>query len=779
MDNNLIQQLSDIKSECQRLEKENQRLKEILKKHNIPFGCDQESRNDKNEEIVRRIQLFKNLFKGRNDVYAHRWEIKNGKSGYSPVYKEIDSSVVFERQGANDDNDYNKTAYKPLTDKSIYNHLIGKEIVGIYPLLHDNTCWFLALDFDKGKWKEESRALASTCHQYDIPVAIERSRSGEGCHIWIFFNERIPASKSRALGNFLLTETLKIKLWSKLYSFDRMFPTQDSRKMKGLGNLIALPLQKKARAEKNSVFIDKDMNVIPNQWEFLRNIKKLSITKLEAILINNAVVHKTEQHMNIEPNPKHIHAVLKNGIYIRKQALPAKLLDEIIRLAVFYNPNYYKARAKRLSTHDIPRSIDCSWQDTEHVIIPRGCINSLKDLLQNKSIQLTITNQCYQGKAISCEFQGDLSFQQAEAVDQLIHVDNGVIAATTGFGKTVLAASLIAQRGINTLIIVHRKQLINQWKEKLLAFLKISEKSIGQIGGGKNKPSHCVDIATIQSLNRNDGVKNSLTEYGQVIVDECHHISAFSFEKVLQHVMANYVYGLTATPSRKDGLHPIMNMQCGPIVYKVSAKKQAKVRPFQHILIPRHTSFKSALEDDEKKMVELGTELVNHQKRNGLIFNDVLKELDNHSTPIILTERIEHIRTLEQMFKGFVKNIIILNGNLSAKQKQQQLNALNEISDQETLIIATGKYIGEGFDNDRLDCLFLVYPISWEGTLQQYVGRLHRLHQNKTEVKVYDYVDHQEPFLQSMYKKRLKGYHSIGYRTKEKSANDPEQMELF
>ncbi|WP_373893712.1 DEAD/DEAH box helicase family protein [Virgibacillus sp. CBA3643] len=500
---------------------------------------------------------------------------------------------------------------------------------------------------------------------------------------------------------------------------------------------------------------------------------------IDSILADKEDIRTMEKPEKIEGDPEKIQVFLKNGIYIGKQNFSSQLANEIIHLAVFSNPNYYKRRSKRLSTHDVPKKIDCSWQDEENIIIPRGCLHALTDLLEEKSITLSVINHSQPGMPISYNFQGELSFQQEEAAQQLMNNNNGIIAATTGFGKTVLAASLIAQRGVNTLIIVNKKQLIEQWKEKLVAFLDIAEKQIGQIGGGKNKPIQYIDIAMIQSLNSNEKSREKLHNYGQVIVDECHHISAVTFEDVLRQVTAKYVYGLTATPARKDGLEPIMSMQCGPIIYKVSAKKQAKVRPFRHILIPRYTTFKSTLTEADKNTVNLGSELVKDVKRNEMIFDDVLTELDNHAAPIILTERIEHVRLLEKMFSSFVKNIVVLNGHLSDKEKRKQLERLNNLADEETLIIATGKYIGEGFDNNRLDRLFLVYPFSYKGILQQYVGRLHRLYKGKTEVKVYDYIDHHEPLLKNMYKKRSKGYQDLGYKIKQDGDNDSEQMELF
>ncbi|MFD1064750.1 TOTE conflict system archaeo-eukaryotic primase domain-containing protein [Oceanobacillus locisalsi] len=775
MNKNLWQQLSDMKVKYERLEKENQRLKDLLKKHQIPFEQNENEHPYKDQEIKRRIEIFNSIFIGRQDVYAHRQEEPDGGAKYSPVYEKKEVSFVYghaESKGV-------KNTYKRLTNQVIYSHLSGEEVVGIYPLLRNNTCWFLALDFDKNNWEKESQAVMSICHFYHIPAARERSRSGKGCHIWIFFSEQISAVKARNLGYFLLRETLKRNHWQQLNSFDRMFPTQDSHKGKGLGNLIALPLQKQAREEGNSVFIDQNLNVISDQWHFLSGLHKLGESAIDDILEDSDTSWVKEKPAKIEVDPERIQVSLKNGIYIRKDNKPERLMNEIIGLAAFNNPEYYKKRAKRLSTHDTPKIIDCSWQDGENIIIPRGCLHSLKDLLEKKSIRLSISDQCDQGKPVSCDFQGQMTFQQEEATQELMGSNNGIIAATTGFGKTVLAASLMAQRGVNTLIIVNRKQLVEQWKEKLAVFLNINKKQIGQIGGGKNKPSHYIDIAMIQSLNKNEKAKENLNKYGQVIVDECHHISAVTFEDVLRQVTAKYVYGLTATPARKDGLHPIMSMQCGSIIYKVSAKKQAKVRPFRHILIPRYTKFKSAIKEADKNTVNLGTELVKDAKRNEMIFDDVLKELDKRSTPIILTERIEHVEMLEKMFSGFVKNIVILNGNLSDKEKRKQLERLNELVNEETLIIATGKYIGEGFDNDRLDCLFLVYPFSYKGILQQYVGRLHRLHQDKTEVKVYDYIDYHEPLLKNMYQNRAKGYRDLGYRVMKDGENDTEQMELF
>ncbi|WP_407701347.1 DEAD/DEAH box helicase [Virgibacillus senegalensis] len=412
------------------------------------------------------------------------------------------------------------------------------------------------------------------------------------------------------------------------------------------------------------------------------------------------------------------------------------------------------------------------------MVIPRGCLTDIKAILSKHEINFYIDDQTYKGSGHNFHFQGNLLPKQNEAVYAMKVSGCGVLSAATGFGKTVVVAALIAERNINTLIIVHTKQLLSQWKESLQTFINLDGNKIGQIGGGKKKPTGKVDIAMIQTLSRSEDVRERVKGYGQVIVDECHHISAVSFEKVLREVEASYVHGLTATPTRKDGLHKIVAMQCGEICYKVTAKDQSKLHPFDHVLIPRFTSFKS-----DGNLQKVYANLAINEKRNKLIFNDVLKELENDSHPIILTERIEHVHELEKHFEGFAKNIIVLTGKLSKQEEKDRLKLIENLSDcEERLIIATGKYIGEGFDNARLDTLFLAMPIAWKGTLQQYVGRLHRVHTNKNVVKVYDYVDYQVPELQTMYEKRKQGYKSMNYKIKgsdDEKSSSGQQMKLF
>lgn len=772
-----------LKSENENLKSENQMLKKLLAIHQIPLPISIENndyyniKKSKKDKINERLNLFKTLFRGRSDVYAVRWESKDGKSGYTPARQ---NKGKFHRP-------------LPLTDQVIFDHLMGNQTIGLYPLLKDNTCWFLATDFDKKDWQSDVLDFVHTCETLRIPSYIERSRSGNGGHVWIFFNQPISASLARRLGQTLMTKTRKKRGQSQLSSFDRFFPNQDTLTKGGFGNLIAFPLQGSSRKKNNSVFVDNHFVPFPNQWEFLADVKRMTQKEIELIINQHEVKHPTfpmieEKSVRQELSGKEVLKPLtelkvlqKNGLFIEKESVPLSLLQQIRQLAIIKNPDYFKAKAKRFSTHHIPSEIDCSDDEQGNLVIPRGRLVELEEMLNKQSIQLKILDQTFHGSPLNVEFCGELRPQQQSAMDAIIKHHTGILSATTGFGKTVVGAALIAKRKTNTLILVHRKPLIDQWRKSLSQFLSIDEKEIGQIGGGKQKAFGLIDIATIQSLNRNGEVKELVKDYGQVIVDECHHISAFSFETVLRKVESRFVFGLTATPTRRDGLHPIMQMQLGPIRYKVKAKNQVKLLPFEQVLIPRYTHFKSQI--SEANIQELYSELVKNESRNTLIFDDVLRELEKGFVPLILTERVEHVEELANRFKGFAKNIIILKGGMKKSEEKARLDQLESLGDtEERLIIATGKYIGEGFDHARLDALFLTMPLSWKGTLEQYVGRLHRFHDDKTKVKVYDYVDHKEPILQNMYEKRLKGYKSLGYQIHDGTKTTEVkgvQMELF
>ncbi|WP_243292154.1 DEAD/DEAH box helicase [Bacillus sp. FJAT-47783] len=769
-------QLQAALQECERLRKENEYLKKTIsnmmqrKENNLSSTLSHELINNKSSSNEK-IQLFKRLFKGRMDVYAVRWESKNGRAGYTPACAHEWQAPICQKPEIKCSECQHRTLL-PITDQVLYDHLSGKHTIGIYPIQKDETCFFLAIDFDKNNWQEDVLAFVQICKEFSVPCNIERSRSGKGAHVWIFFSEAVPASLARKMGMTLLSKTMEKRYEIGLDSFDRLFPNQDTLPKGGFGNLIALPLQRIPRSNGNSVFVDETFTPYPDQWMFISSIQTMTTKEIQDVI---QLTEDGEITVN-EVYPKKVTIELKNGLFIKKDELSSTLLTKLTKLATISNPEFYKAEKNRMSTYGIPKVINCSSDQDGYLVLPRGCLEEVINLLSSLSIEYDFIDNQYEGQQIKVEFNGQLTAQQHEALSQLVEHHTGVLSATTGFGKTVTAAALIANRNINTLIIVNRTQLIEQWVNQLSTFLNIPIKEIGQIGGGKKKITGNIDVTTIQSLNYKGQLKSFITQYGQIIVDECHHVSAYSFEQVLKQVRAKYVYGLTATPIRKDGLHPIIYMQCGPIRYKVNAKAQAKVRPFVHRLFTRYTDFQSDQEDIQK----LYKEMANNKKRNEQLFDDVLSNLEEGRSPLILTERIEHIKTIQQMFQGFAKNIIVLSGNMTKKERKQQLERLATIPDRtERLVIATGKYIGEGFDDARLDTLFLAMPISWKGTLQQYVGRIHRNHANKQEVRVYDYVDKKIPLMQKMFEKRLVGYRAMGYSIDEKNSSIEEQMKLF
>ncbi len=671
-------------------------------------------------------------------------------------------------------------------------------------ILQDDTCHFLAIDFDDGQWQNHVAELRLTCEEWNLPCAVERSRSGEGAHVWFFFSVPIPCSTARRLGTALLTATMERSGRLKLDSYDRMFPNQDSLPKGGFGNLIALPLQGQARRQGNSSFVDQNYIPYEDQWAYLSQITPISPEEVDDLLRIHSkgdalgpLIPQEEE----APKPWQrqvqiklpqmelrdpLQIVRSNLLYIPESSLAPRAKNRLLRLAAFKNPDFYKSQAMRLPIYNKPRVI-CTAEEREgYLALPRGCEDALTELLAESNVPYEIADETYSGRKINVDFRGSLRPEQQPAAEALLEHNIGILSATTGFGKTVLAAYLISQRKVNTLILVHTQALLDQWKTALNEFLQIQETLpelprrrgrkkehplIGQLGGSKNTLSALIDIAIIPSLICGTEVKDVVKNYGMVIVDECHHVSALSFERVLKEVPARYVYGLTATPSPQDGHQPIIYMQCGPIRYRVDAREQAEKRSFDHYLIPRFTSYHSS--DSEKTITDHYRDLVNHEARNEWIIQDIRQVLEQGQTPLVLTERREHVQLLAQRLSPFCKNIILLFGTASQKERRETLERLHAIPDTEPLlIIATGKYVGEGFDYPRLDTLFLTLPISWKGKVAQYAGRLHRNYPDKKEVQIYDYVDLHVPMLETMYQRRLKGYAAIGYKLKTDSAKD-------
>lgn len=797
------------------LHKENEVLISLLKIHGIEYET--RMKEDMNKPIYslvsvptitlsidERIRLFQSLFKGREDVFARRWFSKTtGKSGYQPV------CINEWKQGICDKKKYRcvicpNRNFAPLTTQDMYRHLEGKDeyccdVVGLYAIMQDNNCAFLCADFDdkncKYGYKEDVLAYVGVCREWLIPYAIERSRSGNGAHVWIFFEAPLPASKARRLGNAILTEAMTRNGQMSFNSYDRFFPNQDYLPEGGFGNLVALPLQGQARRKENSVFVDNDFLVYKDQWAFLYNLKKIQESTIDQLLRLHYQEELGKLSMSSEskpwvtPLPQNItqedfHAKVEiikaDKLYIPLKAVSAKVLNHLKRIAAFKNPEFYSKQALRLSTYAIPRIISCFDITNEYLAMPRGCEDATRSFLNDNAVTYTITDKTNHGNKISVSFQGEEREEQLEAINALLPYTNGILHATTAFGKTVTAAAIIARKKVNTLILVHSKALLKQWHDRLTEFLNIDypkheEKNkrgrrkvfspLGCFDSSGNTLHGIIDIALIQSCLDEDGVKPFVQDYGMVIVDECHHVSSITFEQVLMSIKAHTIYGLTATPIRKDGHQPIIFMQCGPIRFSTDVKSQIAKQSFDRFLIPRFTSYNSILED-RLSIATLYKYLSEDEIRNNLIVEDICKAVNTGRTPIILTNRTAHVSVLAEKLKATIKNVISLTGAGTTREKREAMQRLQTIPDSEQLVIvATGKYIGEGFDYPRLDTLFLALPISWKGLLTQYAGRLHREYEGKKDVRIYDYIDIHEPICDSMYRKRLKGYAAIGYKT--------------
>ena len=488
-----------------------------------------------------KIALFRSLFRGREDVYPRRFEsLRTGKSGYAPACANEWRLGVCEKPRIKCAVCPNRQ-FLPVTDEVIRWHLTGADdagasfTMGVYPMLLDETCHLLAVDFDGETWTDDASAYLSTCTRRGVPAALERSRSGNGGHVWLFFDAPAAAGLARRLGALLLTETMDNRPDLGFRSYDRFFPSQDTLPHGGFGNLIALPLQGKPRKSGNSVFVDTDLNPLPDQWAYLSQLGRVPASQAESLVREaekdgrvlgvkavesdellasapwNAPPSRRPRDPPVTgPLPDTVDVVLGDGIYIAKQDLPPGIVARLMRLAAFQNPEFYRAQAMRLPTWGKRRIVDYVEDGPKFIRLPRGCLDDAGHLLRRFGIKPSIDDQRHPGTPVSVSFQATLRPEQQMAASAMLAHDTGILAATTAFGKTVVAAWLIAQRGVNTLILVHRKQLMEQWTARLCEFLDITEREIGRLGGGRRKLKGRIDIATIQSLIRHGEVDDRI-----------------------------------------------------------------------------------------------------------------------------------------------------------------------------------------------------------------------------------------------------------------------------
>jgi superfamily II DNA or RNA helicase len=725
-----------------------------------------------------KVALFRRLFRGRDDVHALRWQSNSsGRSGYAPACANEWRAGICEKPRISC-RDCNHRELLPLSDAAIYGHLAGDHTIGLYPLLENDHCHLLTIDFDEQDWRDDARAFLRSCRELAVPAALEISRSGDGAHVWVFFEEAVSAREARQLGAALISHTCNATRQLQLSSYDRLFPNQDTLPKGGFGNLIALPLQKEARQRGCSVFVDDNLQPYPDQWAYLASLQRLPVAGLQTLIqsatggahpLDLAFIDEEDLATPWKPHqaapvikgplPTSITLTLVDRLYMERSSLPQPLLNRLIRLAAFANPAFYKAQAMRLSVWDKPRVIGCAENFPQHIALPRGCLEPVQTLLQEHGINWELVDERQNGSPLELRFTGELRTDQEAAVEAMLRQDIGVLQAPTAFGKTVVAAAILARRGVNTLVLVHRAELLRQWQERLHAFLDVAPEAIGCIGGGKAKPTGRLDIAVMQSLVRKGEVNPLVQTYGQVIVDECHHIAAASFEAILRQVKARYVLGLSATLVRRDGLQPILFMQCGPIRHTAERPLGA---PETLELVSRTHQLEGLPTD--LPIQELMRRLAEDQHRTERIVAEALACWGEGRKLLLLSERTGHITAIAAALTEQVPNLFLLHGRLRARQRSATLTALQALpADAPRIVLATGRLVGEGFDHPPLDTLLLTMPVSWKGTLQQYTGRLHRQQSGKTSVRIIDWLDLGHPITQRMWERRLRGYRAMGY----------------
>ena len=771
-------------------------------------------------------KYFYSIFKGRMDVYSKRAGKPNPKTGKTGYYTQCwnfwKDGLCPKKVGKKIKcSECQNQKYKQLSGNIIMEHLKGErldgsDVIGLYPMFPDETCNFLVFDFDNhddktsgddfantdNEWIEEVNAMRTICKENQVDVLVERSRSGKGAHIWIFFEEAIPAAMARKFGTALLTkgaETVNLKTFK---SYDRMLPAQDKLPEGGLGNLIALPLQGQALKNGNSAFIDEEWNAYSNQWKQLQGIHKLSKNFIEEKIkewsangvlgiLGDDISGEEEKKEKTKPWEKKklkfnasdvdgaLKIVLANQIFIEKENVKSRMQNQIRRLAAYSNPEFYKNQAMGFSTQGMARIVYCGSDTEDYICIPRGCEEKFIERLQSSGINYKIEEQRQRGRKINVSFSGELYPEQKVAVDKMLAHENGVLAAATAFGKTAVGAYLVAQRKVNTLILVHNREIMKNWVEDFEKFLEINEEPpeyttpkgrvkkrksvIGRLYASHNSVTGIIDIVMISSLGKKDEINELVKDYGMVIMDECHHAGAQTAVDVLNEVNAKYVYGLTATPKRDDGQDKKIFMQFGPIRHRYTAKDKAKAQGIEHYVYPRFTRLVH-VNGEKIKINDAYKEVIASDIRNQQIVDDVIECIDKGRTPLVLTKFKEHASILMEKLQGESDYIFLLQGGRGNKERDLIREKMKNVPKNETVIlVAIGKYIGEGFNYPRLDTMMLTTPISYDGNVEQYAGRLHRDYEGKRDVIIYDYVDSHIRVLERMYHKRLSAYKKIGY----------------
>ncbi len=700
-----------------------------------------------------KCNLFKSLFKGREDVFALRWE-KENKSGYSPAYFYDPYRYRAHRIKGGTFQNFEDKSYLKFSDEEIEKHFKGKQHIGLYPLLKNNTSWFIAADFDKENWTEECRKFLKACKEKNIPAYLERSRSGKGGHVWIFFEHPYPAVKSRKIFISILEETGIFSVFDKSSSFDRLFPNQDFLSGKGMGNLIALPLFGKTLEQGNNCFIDPDtLEPYSDQWKFLEKIQRITSNQLDTLY--ETLSRKNDGIIRNKETGK-LSITLDNEVRISRDGLAIKLINYLKEELNFPNTDFFVKKKTGRNTFGTERNFRFIEESESEVVIPRGFIGKLIRFCRENKIEYDFFDKRNKYPEVYFSFQAKLREHQEKILDVISRKDLGVIVAPPGSGKTIVSLKIISDKKLPALIITHRKQIAEQWIERIETFLGIPNNEIGKIGQGKNRIGKQITVAMIQSLSKElektDGIVNSKT-FGTIIIDECHHIPAETFRSTISKLPCHYLYGLTATPFRKYNDGKLIFIHLGEIISEIKPEEISKAS--QAKIIIRNTELDIPFNSKTDPFETLSKILIHDSTRNKHILNDVNSELKAGRKVVIITERKEHIDSLYQFLKQSFETIA-LSGEDSENNRNIKWKTLKDGNYQ--TLITTGQFFGEGTDLPNANCLFLVYPFSFEGKLVQYIGRVQRSEVTPT---IYDYRDIKIDYLNKMFLKRNTYYRKI------------------
>lgn len=748
---------------------ENNKLKERIKELEFELS---KFRNDNItvEEFTKisdkeKVDIFLDYFRGRDDIFATQYYSDN-KYKYTPHCENSFKYQLCDRKKYKGCRGCPNKKYRGINNEDITNHFTPKSSkgYGIYPLLDADSCYFLVLDADGANYKDIVKNYYAICEFYDIDCLIEISRSGNGAHLWIFFEDKVKAVSARKLGDFLLNQIIKLHGVDVLNSFDRFFPSQDYLSKEGYGNLIFLPLHGASYINKSTCFVDCNFNIIKNPIEHLRNINKISVDRLNNLLNLNKDKKETKIKLS-KISKKDVDGILNikitNDICISKIGISSKALFAFKYLSVLSNREFYEKQSKRISTYNIPRFIKLFKEDTSNLYLPRGCLDELVNLLKVNNINFKIIKELSYGEIIKVEMSTELYERQIIPKDELLKHENGILVAPPAFGKTVVATSIICEKCCNTAIIVNKDSLLKQWVDRLKEHSNIIE--VGTYNSKKKYLTNIVDVFSVKSLNEDYDLLNN---YGMVIIDEVHNLAAINFEKVIRGVKSKYVYGLTATPKRSDGNEKIIFKTIGDVRYTV----EEKVNNYSKVLIPRISYYVS--NNDFENYTEILTDMSTNKARNKLIIGDVIDQYNENRKILVLSNRIEHLNVLYDELKQSVKNIVLIKGNMKKVELNEVFDSLVDFNDEPFVILSTGKYIGEGFDEKRLDTLFVTMPFKWQGTLEQYVGRIQREYIGKDTLKIYDYIDCRIGVIARMFNIRLSKYKKLDFNISDSYTNN-------